>query len=58
MKQKNYNRKIKKIVICISTIYGKEIDFINVNPQMGGGKIKYNKTKDIKVYPKNINKFI
>ena len=23
----------------------KEIDFINVNPQMGGGKIKYNKTK-------------
>tara|TARA_B110000114_G_C15081495_1_gene394238 strand:- start:1628 stop:2122 length:495 start_codon:yes stop_codon:yes gene_type:complete len=26
----------------------KEIDFINVNPQMGGGKIKYNKTKVFK----------
>ena len=44
--KKTITEKLKKTKSRINTIYGKkEIDFINVNPQMGGGKIKYNKTK-------------
>ena len=44
--KKTLTEKLKKTKnALIPFMEKKEIDFINVNPQMGGGKIKYNKTK-------------
>jgi len=44
--KKTLMEKLKKTKSAlIPFMEKKEIDFINVNPQMGGGKIKYNKTK-------------
>ena len=44
--KKTLTDKLKKTKAALAPFMEKkEIDFINVNPQMGGGKIKYNKTK-------------
>ena len=44
--KKTITEKLKKTKAALAPFMEKkEIDFINVNPQMGGGKIKYNKTK-------------
>lgn len=44
--KKTITDKLKKTKAALAPFMEKkEIDFINVNPQMGGGKIKYNKTK-------------
>ncbi len=44
--KKTITDKLKKAKTALAPFMEKkEIDFINVNPQMGGGKIKYNKTK-------------
>jgi hypothetical protein len=44
--KKTITDKLKKTKTALAPFMEKkEIDFINVNPQMGGGKIKYNKTK-------------
>lgn len=44
--KKTITEKLKKTKAALTPFMEKkEIDFINVNPQMGGGKIKYNKTK-------------
>ena len=44
--KKTITEKLKKTKTALAPFMEKkEIDFINVNPQMGGGKIKYNKTK-------------
>jgi hypothetical protein len=44
--KKTITEKLKKAKTALAPFMEKkEIDFINVNPQMGGGKIKYNKTK-------------
>lgn len=44
--KKTITDKLKKAKAALAPFMEKkEIDFINVNPQMGGGKIKYNKTK-------------
>tara|TARA_B100000401_G_C52563306_1_gene604365 strand:- start:82 stop:561 length:480 start_codon:yes stop_codon:yes gene_type:complete len=44
--KKTLTDKLKKTKTALAPFMEKkEIDFINVNPQMGGGKIKYNKTK-------------
>ncbi len=38
--------KLKKTKLALAPFMEKkEIDFININPTMGGGKLKYNKTK-------------
>ena len=45
--KKTITEKLKKTKAALAPFMEKKklIDFINVNPQMGGGKIKYNKTK-------------
>jgi len=44
--KKTITEKLKKTKTALAPFMEKkDIDFINVNPQMGGGKIKYNKTK-------------
>ena len=44
--KKTITEKLKKTKAALAPFMEKkEIDFINVNPKDGGGKIKYNKTK-------------
>lgn len=44
--KKIITEKLKKTKIALAPFMEKkEIDFININPTMGGGKLKYNKTK-------------
>ena len=44
--KKILSEKLKKTKSALAPyMEKKEIDFININPTMGGGKLKYNKTK-------------
>ena len=56
--KKTITDKLKKAKTALAPFMEKkEIDFINVNPQMGGGKIKYNKTKVYKSLSKKLINF-
>ena len=51
--KKILSEKLKKTKNALAPyMEKKEIDFININPTMGGGKLKYNKTKVYKTLSK------